>query len=312
MILHIQYDPKNRSGKGKMMHRLAPELEKLGVKVQYKRKGADVTLGLTKWRGKTAKKRVLRIDGIHLINNKKRLWNNSTIKKSILSADAVIYQSEWARWMINNIFNIRPNSYVVFNGANPDDYKNPIESPYPKNIILSAKWKASDDRRQKRLPEMYEIAKEYIKINSDVCFWIAGAHDMKDERIDQIKWLGHLEDRELARYLAMADVMLNIAWWDWCPNAVIEAICANCVIIGANQTGLAEITEIANGIIIPIDEPFRPRVIFPNNKPPKFDHSLVYPALDEAFKTKRKMNIEPFKIDNIALQYYQVFKDVLK
>ncbi len=311
MRVHIDYDPKNRSGKGSFLARLTPELEERGVKIQYTHKKADITLGVTKWRGDYAKKKVLRIDGIHLINDKKHLWNNKGIKKAIKKADAVIYQSHWAQTMIDKIFDIKPKSYVVYNGADPADYTNPIESPYPKNVIMSAKWKASDDRRQKRLPEMYEIAKEYVRNNNDVCFWIAGAHSMKDEGIEQIKWLGYLEQKELARYLAMADVMLNLAWWDWMPNAVVEAICARCMVIAPDQTGLGEMVKESKGITLPLDKPIPQKVIFKNNKPPKFDYEPVVKALDSAFKNWVPPFRTSFLISHIAWEYYNVFHEVL-
>jgi len=311
MKIYFQYDPDNKTGKGKFLNRLKPELEKLGCKIQYDLNGADITLGVTRWRGDTTKKRVLRIDGIHLLNDKHHVWNNQRIKKAIRKSDAVIYQSKWAKYMINNIFKIDPVCYTIYNGADPEDYKETIKSPYPKNVVLSSKWKAGDDRRMKRLREMYEIAKICVEKRSDVCFWIAGFTDMKDEKIERIKWLGLLEDSDLRKYLSMGDVYLHLTWWSWCDNSLVEAICAGCVPIGNDICGNYEMIKEAGGIGVAIDKPLKPRADYSSNKPPKFDHAPVLTALDDALDNKRIVNCEHVHIKNIAKQYYEVFKSVL-
>lgn len=312
MKLYIQYEKGNQSGKGKFLDRLIPELEELGVTCQYEKEGADIALGLTRWREKTKMPKVLRVDGIHLINDKKHLWNNNRIRKSIKKADAVIYQSEWGRFMIESIFNFKNVcSYVIHNGAHPRKYELPIASPYPKNVIMSAKWAARDDRRQKRLKDMVEISYEYIKRHSDVCFWIAGRNELPVIREERIVNLDYLEDSVLRRYLAMADVMLNLAWWDWCPNAVVEAICARCVVVGSDKSGVGELINLCGGVGVNIDKTIPPRVKYPDNYPPSFDHSKVIAGLDKAFTGNVFVDFSPVDIRNVAREYKTVFEAVL-
>jgi len=312
MKLFLEYDPKNKSGKGKFLSRLTPELVKLGVRVQYKPKGADITLGITRFRGEVTKKKVLRIDGIHFIDSKKHKWNNRRIRKAIKSADAVIYQSKWGKFMINNMLKVDPKCYCIYNGANPDDYKDPIKSGYPKNVLMASKWKASDDRRQKRLEDMYKIAREYAKKNEDVCFWIAGAHNHTDYGIKQIRWLGYLEERILRRYYAMADVFLHLGHWCWCDNALVEAVCAGCLPIASDKTGSGEMLKLSGGMPVNIDEEIKPKANHKDNKPPPFDYDPVYTALDRAFQFWTAPDYTEFHIKEIARQYYNVFKEVLK
>ena len=71
MKLFLQYK-KNDTGKGKFTGRLVPELETLGGDVRYEGAGCDITLSYTKFREKSGgMPRVLRVDGVHLLENKK-------------------------------------------------------------------------------------------------------------------------------------------------------------------------------------------------------------------------------------------------
>ena len=312
--LYIQYDKQNRSGKGKFISRLWPELEKLGVKVQWEQAGADIALGLTRWREKTRIPKVLRLDGIHLIGSKHHRWNNKRIKKSMQKADAVIYQSAWGKYMIENRFDIKPKSYVIHNGADPEQYKKTmLVQPWPKNVIMSAKWVSRDDRRQKRLPDMVAIAWEYIKLHDDVCVYIAGKNNLPNYRHERMVNLGYLEEQGLQEWLSYCDVMLNLAWWDWCPNAVVEAICAKCIVVGSDKTGVGELIKLCGGVPLNLDAPISPTAEFPDNRPPSFDYSKVIAGLDAAFRYSRKIEVnpEPLDIRNIAQKYKRVFEDVL-
>jgi len=311
MKLYIQYEKGNQSGKGKFISRLTAELERLGVRVQWEQDGADIALGLTRWREKTRMPKVLRLDGIHLINDKKHHWNNKRIKKSMFKADAVVYQSKWGKFMIDKIFGEHHNTRVIHNGDYPRAYRNPAYSKYPKNVIMSAKWKSRDDRRQKRLPDMVEIAHEYTKKHDDVCFWIAGHNELPMFKNERLINLGFQSDEQLRAHLSMADVMLNLAWWDWCPNAVVEAICAKCIVVGSNKTGVGELIEMCGGVALNIDNPITPKVQFKDNYPPPFDASQAYYGLDKAFSGNVLVDYSPVDIRNIAVKYKQLFEDVL-
>jgi hypothetical protein len=71
MRVFWQY-PYNATGKGKFTKRLVPELEKLGVKVEFKNyKKCDITISYTRFRMDSGKlPKVLRVDGLHMLRNK--------------------------------------------------------------------------------------------------------------------------------------------------------------------------------------------------------------------------------------------------
>lgn len=310
MNIFIQYK-KSHSGKYKFLSRLIPELEKLGMKIAKKEKNADVALGLVKWREKIKIPRVLRVDGIYLVKGERNEWINKVIKKSIKQSHAVIFQSKFSKRIVNKFLKVKPKrEYVIYNGDNPDYYTglNPVDKEYEKNIILSAHW-GSHTRSTKRLNEMLDIAREYVK-NKDICFWIAGKTKMANNDNPQIKFLGNLPEKSLARYLISADVMLNIAWYDWCPNAVVEALVAGTPVICSNGSGVEEIVK-GHGVILELDKPVKAKKLH-SHYAPKIDYNIVWKALDDFFKNKTayKPPTELY-ISNIAKQYKQVFEDVL-
>lgn len=306
MKLYIQYEKGNQSGKGKFIERLVPELEKLGCSCQWERSGADATLGLTRWREETVGKKILRIDGIYLFSDKHNDWNNKRIRKSIKSADVVIYQSAFAKRSVESVLKVRASKdYVIFNGANPGDYTEQIASPYPVNVVCSAKWYARDNREHKRLVDLYTIAIEYTKKHSDTCFWFAGeTGKFKPFNTDQIKFLGALPEVELRKYLKMAQIYLHIPWYSWCDNSLIEAICAGCIPIGSNIGGNAEVIKACGGIIVTTDKDFGKRIT--TEKPPKINAGLVIDAIEGASDLAANINVEPVSIKTIAKKYCEV------
>jgi len=315
MKVHCQYEP-NQSGKGKFLGRLIPALKRIGVTVVFDPKGADLTLSFTRFRQKTSDMpKVLRIDGVHLVDTKRTDWSNKRIMKSVKKADAVIWQSQISKDFGRGILGVAPKDYIIFNGADPKEFDvEPVSSGYPNNVILSAKWSARDDRRLKRLKPMHEIALEYVKSHEDTCFWIAGKTDGKEaewEQHERVKWLGLLDSATLATYLKMADVVLHLARYDWMPNSVVEAVCAGCYPICNNGGGHGECAKACNGTVLEIDEPLKVGKIA-SCKPPPFDHKIVIEALERVLRDRPPVDSSCLHIDQIAIQYKKVFKDVCR
>jgi len=303
------------TGKHKFLQRMIPYLEDLGVKCQFSSKGADVTLGIGHYRDKTKVPAILRLDGIHLDSIKKynyrNYWANCQIRGSIWKSNAVIFQTEFCRRIIKGMITDKiKKEYVIYNGANPKDYEvEPMESEYPNNVILSARWKSGKLRRSKRLKPMLEIASQYCKMRNDVCFWVAGDTDI-DLGHSRIKMLGYVKEPELRRYLKMADVMLYLAWAEWCPNAVVECLIAGTPVICANGNGVEEIVK-GCGTICVFDKPMEAKAV-KKIKPPTVDEKMVFAALDCRLKDKKRVEPHWLHVEEIAKQYYQVIKDVLK
>jgi glycosyltransferase involved in cell wall biosynthesis len=329
MGIKLYYDhPLGDSGKEKFLIRMVKPLKDLGVSIVEDYKKSDIIIGCNKFRarikkGKHRKKtdnipRVLRLDGIHYELTKRNKWANRIVKEDADRANAIIWQTNFCKKAWKKIMGIKnKNEFTIFNGANPEDYVPPnnegIKSPYKKNVILLSKWYSGEHRWNKRLIEMNTIAYNYVFGENDVCFWILGETNSLEEKFakhERIRYLGHLPEKEVRKYLRMADVMLHLSWFSWCDNSLVEAICAGCVPITNNIGGNAEVNECANGIIVDIDKPFKQKMM-KSTKPPDFDYKPVFEALDQAFDNPPRIYVPGVHIKNIAKEYYEVFRKVL-
>jgi glycosyltransferase involved in cell wall biosynthesis len=310
MRLYIQCT-KNDTGKRKFIERLMPELEKLGVHCQEKPHGADVCLGVAYFEGKPKMPRVLRVNGLHLLKNKVNKWRNSQARKSIKMADAVIWQSKFCEKMYKGILKVRPKQeHVIFNGANPEDYNvEPIRSPYPKNVLLCAKWfrKTGVERRHKRLKEMLRIAQTYCELHDDVGFWVAGRAEKRVFDHPRIKFLGRVPEQELRRYYVMADLMMYLAFIDWCPNSVVECICAGTPVLVSNNSGTVEL----GSHLVELDKPIKAKYM-KNDRPPKIKDEKVIAMLDEMLANPQRIHRNELTIQCVARRYKKVLESVAR
>jgi len=219
--VYIQYK-LNTSGKGLFLSRLIPALKDIGVECRFKEKGCDVCLGISKWRGSTKLPKVLRVDGVHLEPGHEA--QNHAIKKSIQSADAVIFQSKFAQSKVKEVLKVKPRKeYVIYNGANPKDYENQGIDRYIGHTLISGKWeRKGKERKQKNLKMMLDIAYMYCNKNPYNHFHVAGKTKLKSPH-ENIIMHGYLKEKELRKLIAMCDSMLNAPTVDWMPNAVVEA-----------------------------------------------------------------------------------------
>ena len=250
----------DKSGTGKFLNRLVPALDRLGAElVDFKH--ADLVLGVNKFRTQVSKdkkrkikykkKKVLRLDGLHFPKKKRDMWSNNVIRQDTERSDAIIFQSEFCKMMWKGIMGVNcKQEHVIFNGANPADYTESIESPHPHNVIMCADWRKGPERAYKRLKDSLKLAEKCA--TEDMGFWIAGVGDKADN--PNVHCLGYVEEKELRKYLKMADVMLCISHHSWCDNAFVEGVCAGCFPIVGNQGGNTEIAKRCGGIVMELDK----------------------------------------------------------
>jgi len=305
MRVYINYKIKD-SGKGKFLKKLMPYLSDLGVKCSFKPDKADVALGVRYWREKIKVPCILRVDGIYLWKNKKTFWRNELTKRAIKRSDAIIWQSQFCKKMVSNILNIKPKSeYVIFNGADPADYKvSHVKRTAKYHVIMSARWK---DRPWKRIKDCLAVAK-VVRKQDDVYFWVAGKYD-KDKSGSGIKFLGHLSEGRLRQYLTTSDAMLNLSYNDWCPNAVVEALCAGLPVVCNNCCGTKELLG-DNSRVVEVDPLPKAKYLKADN-PPRVDVDKVADALIDVLHNSEKKIIDKVNIETIAKQYKTVFEEVL-
>lgn len=313
MKVYINYKI-NDSGKSKFLERLIPYLSDLGVHCSYTDKKADITLGIRRWRGEIKGPKVLRLDGVYMWREKATFWRNQQTKKAVLESDAVIWQSNFCKDIVSGVLKAWPKKeFVIYNGDRPC-YCSKYQLGYTRRsgakyqVIMSARWKG---RPWKRLKDCVRVAKEVLNRTDDVKFIIAGKCDKDAGKYTQkgIKFLGHLPDNELKKALLSSDAMLNLSYYDWCPNAVVEALGCGLPIVCNNSSGAAELLE-DNSCIVDVDKPpvakYRDR-----DKPPKIDAAKVADAVVDVLRNSGRKYAPKVDIANIAVQYKKAFEEVL-
>jgi glycosyltransferase involved in cell wall biosynthesis len=277
----------------------------MGVKCQQKPDRADVVLGALHWREEIGDMpSVLRIDGVHLLDTPRSHWCNKRIRKSAKRADAVIWQSTFCRDVFRAILGlVHPHEYIIHNGADPKDYDvEPTVSPFKINIILSARFK---DRPQKGLPEMYQLATVYLPKHPEACVWVCGKIDEHFVSRDRIRFLGHLEEAELRRVLKMGSCLLYLASYDWCPNAVIEAMAAGLPVVYLRGHALDEVVG-DSGVGVNRARPLKLTMTSHKDRP-RFDMDEAVAAVEKAVQMPRVVRPD-LHINAIAAKYLEVLK----
>ena len=103
--------------------------------------------------------------------------------------------------------------------------------------------------------------------------------------------------------------MLNLSYYDWCPNAVVEGLCAGLPVICNNSSGAAELLG-SNSIVVQVDKDpvakYRDR-----DKPPKVDALKVADAVVNVLHNSKKQYSPIVDIQNIAIQYKKAFEEIL-
>jgi len=309
MRLFINYDLNKISGKAKFIRRLIPALERLEVKTELgSAKKCDAALCVSYFRENLKGiPTLLRIDGVHLLIHDKQRHANKAIKKSAKKSDGIIWQSEFCKKMCMEMYGLRPKKeFVIFNGANPSEYTDAVESLYKHNVIMSARFK---NRPQKGLKQMLKLARKMVDTRDNVCFWVAGKTELHVKH-ERIKFLGHLGDAELRRYLRMADVLLYLAAYDWCPNAVVEGLCAGLPVVYLKGSGVQELVGDC-GIGLEQTRPLRLDFTQERVKP-CFDYAEAESALITLLESKSRITQPNVHIDNVAMKYKAAFESILK
>ena len=302
----------DQRGKGKFLTRLIKEIAKHDVQFVHDSKlKHDLELGLVRFTFNSGAPKIQRIDGLWYNKQDARHRNaNNQILKHYNRAQGHIFQSEFCKFASHKMFGARsriPNA-IIYNGADPEFYRLApgASSPAKFNIIASAQW-----RKHKRLKHIV-IAFTDWKNNQDSILWVAGhTKDFKLIKHPRVRYLGNLQDEELAGYLRMADVCVHIGYVDACPNSVVESINAGTPIICSNQGGTPEIVG-KSGLIMNLDKGYNWNK-FDTDHPPGVSVEMVAKGY-ERFRlgqVKYDMNRPDLHIKATAYQYYKFFKRVL-
>lgn len=309
MKIFIDYEP-NTSGKGKFLTRLRLAMEALDCKFVTTQAKADVALGVSRWRSKIKGiPKVLRIDGVHVNKTAGNMYKNGQIRKSIKKSDAVIFQSRFAQRMVTGILDVLPRiQRVIFNGAPVCNQGFAGKNYF--DIVMVGNW---GNRVTKRLHEMLLVAdilwkRKYCKCIRFHVFGDAEEYMLAEEEQRNVYW--HGRKNSIYGYLEVMNMMLNLQWFDWCPNSVIEAMCCGLPVMCGNGCGVEEIVG-TNGWVLPINKPIKAKM-FGYKKAPEIDLCMVADKIIKVSSEPHKqVDCSHVDINNIAKQYKNIFKDVL-
>lgn len=302
----VQYEP-NKTGKGLFLRRLEQAIGQHGVEFKYDTyKGCDATLSFTHWRKDSGGlPKVLRLDGVHMVANKRVGWRNGQIAKAIAQADVAIWQSQFCKNIVGGMLGYAPRNATIFNGIDPKVYDSvvPVTTPFKRNVIACAKWSYKDGspRTHKRLKDTAKTLAACIEADRDLGCWIIGNAHKKYYECDRLRYTGWLDQSALRQYIKMADGFVYIPYFDWCPNAVVEMTGAGLWGVVSNNGGH---TEISTGKVVATDQPIKPKML--THTPPKLTGGAIGAVAQATLgqlRTSQKYMPGWIRIDVVAKQY---------
>ena len=240
---------------------------------------------------------VQRLDGIYFNIDQDFKQLNSTIRSTYEKCEAVIFQTNFNKMLIESWFGIHDNSYIIRNGT-PLDIVSAI--PALESSHLSGYeniWTcASSWRPHKRLSENIRY---FLEFSSDKdCLVIAGENPDKFAH-PRVYYAGHLNWIDLISLFKISDYFLHLSWLDHCPNVVIDARACGCHIVCSSAGGTKEICGINSSIVQEDEWDYSPIKLY---SPPKMDFTNIK---NGDYESKISMK-------DVAEKYCIVFKDVLE
>jgi len=248
------FNPSSNSGPNKFTRTLFNSLKKQNlVSIETVQREADVEFCLIQQSLHKVKPMVLRLDGIWFNSEQEYDKQNAPIMFAYNNADTVIFQSEFNKRLTESWFGPHKNSVVIHNAADPDLIR-AANTRYYDNVFDTSTevWScASNWRPHKRLRENIAYYQRYAPSNSILA--IAGALHLDHAReiltIDKrIRLMGDLDYMSLLSLYKRSSTFIHLAYLDHCPNVVVDAQAAGCLVICSSSGGTSEIVN--NGIVV--------------------------------------------------------------
>ena len=194
-------------------------------------------------------KNIVRIDGIYFgafaqTTHGRKL--NGVILKSINQSDGVIFQSEYCLRLVEQYFGgIKTRKQIIFNGAPINNARRllPVSSHEEFVFICVANW-----RPVKRLLATLDLIRHLSK-NRKVKLFVVGevSKEITDSSDGNVFFLGELSAFDIEKYMRKSHALIHLAWFDACPNTVIEALCFGIPVLCSNLGGTKELILSTNG-----------------------------------------------------------------
>lgn len=317
MKIFLQDKDKAGGGKAIFLKRLAKGIrEATDAEVTHDpTEPCDVSLHSIGVGASAARKKVVRLDGVW--HNTAMDWKgkNAKIIAGLRKADALVYQSNYAKAMCERYLGVfNGPTTVVMNGIDPRDFDEApsMAKPYPVVYLSASKW-----RPHKRLRDtiesflMAKVPDSHLFIAGDTSnSGLSKTEVSRYNSLSNITFLGNVSQEVLAQYLKVANGFIHLCWFDACPNSVVEAIGAGVPVVTNNVGGTRELVEPSRGFVCDIDKKYdmKPIKLY---TPLPIDRGIVASAIRACVNAKGEIKNEHVHIHNIAQQYVEFFKTLV-
>ncbi|MGE3331331.1 MAG: glycosyltransferase family 4 protein [Candidatus Melainabacteria bacterium] len=208
---------------------------------------------------------------------KKNAAKNRRLRENLLAADDIIFQSHFSRQLTQRFVTPTPPGNTIYNGIDlsafspdgPDSDRLPSDGT---RILMSHSFRPYH-RLHDALTILAELRRNPGDLPQPIRLCVLGGDN--DTGVFEaahrqaatlgltvgadVVFLGKIPAPELAPVYRSADVMLNLSYWDSCPNVVIEAMACGLPLVGVGYGGVGELLgdgPDAGGVCVREDIPF--------------------------------------------------------
>jgi len=311
-IQNLRPDMSSYNGKGKFVQRLAKELRtRKGVEIVDKPKHCDINFRLNTMPDTDYGKRIVRLNGFNFIlrDHNSIEEGKSDFRKTLLTADGIIYQSMYAKDLLINYLGYdgdENNPYsIIPNGVDPYDFRPVFNIDIRYKYYLFACQVLHPIRR---LESLLNIWQQY---DSKKWLYVVFDQNKNHTGIDFSKYKNvkvfHIMNQEtLNHYMKNAIAVINLTYRDSCPNLLIESLACGTPVIADGESGIWEYITGVHGSQVDISLPEKDGVY-----PIKNPHE-VKAAMDccKSLSYNRELP-NCLKIKNVADKYIKFFEEIL-
>lgn len=245
-VSFLNFNPNSSSGPNTFGTRLATELVKQGHQVFLRPTDINLIFIETDQELPKNSRNILRLDGIWTKKDQIEV-NNRNIKRLYGEVDAVVWQSEYDKFVTTSLWGAPKSGYVIHNGIDaqrPEISKELLDFKTTSDniFVCSSNW-----HKQKRLKEIIDFF--YLNRTGNSKLLVLGSNPDYVVQDKNIHYLGSLPHSACLQLYAISDWMIHLSWRDHCPNVVVEALSQNCPVICTSSGGTKELVK-NNGIIL--------------------------------------------------------------
>jgi glycosyltransferase involved in cell wall biosynthesis len=313
-MMDIHFDGVNfaatKTGPNGFALELAKQFVNMGHNIVDSGSSSDVSLVfIEKSQNNLGKKIVQRLDGIWSKPSEVQT-RNLGIRSTYNQANAVIFQSQFDKTLIESLWGKKDCTATILNGVAIKPVTEftiesllQIRSGYEFIFVCSANW-----HRQKRLRENIECFKHIRSTTKkSCCLIVLGANPDYNYADKDVFYTGSVPSDIFMQIYSMANYMLHLAWRDHCPNTVVHCLSQMTPVICTDDGGTCELVD-KFGIVLKekMTECTQP---FDYENPPTLDfQGIDWLKQFELVKSAKPIDVS---IETCAKKYISLFERIL-